>query len=152
MTSVLQLEITWSSLLPVSYDNQQVRHSHLELWCDIQYPQNDDEKFCPFLQWNILKNKQPQCLKASLLIWCRCGCFHIKPTLIPVFVLPDLWDDLHHGAVLRDPQQPGVLKRLLAMKEGRAGSPRLILFLSFHKQELSRILLAGFSQLFEKTT
>lgn len=92
------------------------------------------------------KNKTP-----SVCFWCCSECFHIKPTLVPVFVLPDLWDDLQHGAVLRDPQQPGVLKRQtsgpLAMKEGRARSPRLILFLSFYKQEPSRILLAGFSQL-----
>lgn len=72
-----------------------------------------------------------------------------------LFRVTDLRDDLQYGAVLRDPQQPGLLEVqtavLAAMKDELAAAFSLSPFcVRFLKQELSLILLAGCSQLFEK--
>lgn len=62
----------------------------------------------------------------------------------------DLRDDFQHGAVLRDPQQPGLLEvQTAALKEELAaaltpGSSWVL------QQERALVLLAGCSQLFEK--
>lgn len=62
------------------------------------------------------------------------------------FCAPDLRDDLQHGAVLWNPQQPGLLEVQPGLKDELAAAFLVLLFAFwFLKQELSLILLAGCS-------
>lgn len=72
----------------------------------------------------------------------------------PLLCVTDLRDDLQYGAVLRDPQQPGLLEVqtavLPAMKDELAAVFSLLFAFGFFSRNLPLILLAGCSQLFEK--
>lgn len=79
---------------------------------------------CDVMFVNLRKTRRLSLFKCSVLGEIKkkknmkesCNSFPI-PTA--AFVLTDLWDDLQHGAVLRDPQQPGLLKVQSAGHEGR---------------------------------